>query len=176
MGGTDKPNWYTATDLLLGGDWAAQWSSYVKGLTHGGIRIGHAEDKLLWMYDEHMGKVAAKKSYDLIVSNHRTIMENDIILKIWHFNIPHKLKCFTWLTCNKKINTWDILCKKGWHGPNRWCLCNEEAESVDHIFVSCPFMKKMILGLNCLFDVNILWTAPTFMENLSIWVSKYSSL
>ena len=49
VGGTDKPIWYTAIDLLLGGDWAAQWSSYVKGLTHGGIRIGNDEDKLLWM-------------------------------------------------------------------------------------------------------------------------------
>ena len=68
VGGTDKPNWYTATDLLLGGDWAAQWSSYVKGLTHGGIRIGNDEDKLLWMYDEQRGMVTAKKAYDLIVS------------------------------------------------------------------------------------------------------------
>ena len=174
--GTEGPNWYYATDMLLGGDWAVQWSSYVMGLTHGGIRIVNVEDKLLWMYDEQMGMVTAKKAYELIVCNHRTIMENDIILKIWHFNIPHKLKCFIWLTCNKKINTWDILCKKGWHGPNRCCLFNEEAESVDHLFVGCLFMKKMILGLNCLFEVNILWTAPTFMENLSNWVSKNDSL
>ena len=24
VGGTDKPNWDTATDMLLGGDWVAQ--------------------------------------------------------------------------------------------------------------------------------------------------------
>ena len=120
----------------LGGDWVVQWCLYVKGLTHGGIRIGTAEDKLLWMYDNQLGVVTAKKSYDLIISNrHRTIMDNDIILKLWHFNIPHKLKCFICLTCNKKINTWDTLCKKDWHGPNRCCLCNGEAESVDHLFV-----------------------------------------
>ena len=97
-------------------------------------------------------------------------------LKIWYFNIPHKIKCFIWLTCNKKINTWDNLCKKRWHGPNRCCLCNEEAESVDHLFVRCNFLKEVVWGLNCLFDVNISWTAPTFMENLSIWVSKSGSL
>ena len=94
MCGLDGPKWYSATDLLLGGEWAAQWSSYIKGLTHGGIRLGNVEDKILWMYDEQKGSVTAKKAYDLIVSNHRSIMENDIILKIWHFNIPHKLKCF----------------------------------------------------------------------------------
>ena len=65
---SDGPTWYSATDLILGGDWAAQWCSYVKGLTHGGIRIGNAADKLLWMFDEQQGSVTAKKAYDLIVS------------------------------------------------------------------------------------------------------------
>ena len=66
--------------------------------------------------------------------------------------------------------------QEGWIGPKRCCLCNKEAESVDHLFVSCHFLKEVILGLNCLFDVNILWIAPTLMENLSIWVSKCGSL
>ena len=96
--GTDAPDWYSASYLLLGGDWAAQWSSYVKGLTHGGIRIGHTEEKMLWMFDEQMRKVIAKKAYDFIVSNHRTIKENEIMMNIWYFNIPLKIKCFVWLT------------------------------------------------------------------------------
>ena len=98
------------------------------------------------------------------------------MMKIWYFNIPLKIKCFVWLTCNKKINTWDNLSKKGWIGPNRCSLCNKEAESVDHLFVSCHFLKEVICGLNCIFDVNILWNAPTFLENLSIWVSNKGSL
>ena len=165
--GSEGSNWYSASDLYLGGDWVVQWCSYVKGLTHGGIRIGTAEDKLLWMYDNQMGMVTAKKAYDLIVSNHRTIMANYFIVTIWHLNILHKLKCFIWLTCTKKINTWDTLCKKGWNGPNRCCLCNRDAETVEHLFVGYPFVKKMIWGLNCMYDVHLLWTAPTLMEILS---------
>ena len=57
-------------------------------------------------------------------------------------------------------------------GPNRCCLCKEDAESVDHLFVSCHFLKEVICGLKSIFDVNILWNAPTFLENLSIWVSN----
>ena len=75
-------NWYTTSDLYLGGEWADQWCAFVKGLTHGGIRIGIAEDTLLWLYDKQSGTVTAKKAYDLIVSKHRTIMENDFLLKI----------------------------------------------------------------------------------------------
>ena len=58
------------------------------------------------------------------------------------------------------------------YGPNRCYVCNEEAETVDHLFVGCLFLKKMILGLNSLFKVHFLWNAPTFMENISNWVSK----
>ena len=103
-------------------------------------------------------------------------MANDFLLKIWHLNIPQKLKCFIWLTCNMKINTWNTLCKKGWHGPNRCCLCKGDAETVERLFVGCPFVKKMIRDLNCLFDVHILWSAPTLMENLINWVSKDGTL
>ena len=35
------------SDLYLGGEWDEQWCAYVKGLTHGGIRIGIFEDTLL---------------------------------------------------------------------------------------------------------------------------------
>ena len=103
----------------MGRAWAYQWPSYVNGLSHAGIRIGHFEDRLLWMFDEQRGKVTTRKAYDFIVSNHKIVLENDIMMKIWYFNIPLKIKCFAWLTCNKKINTWDILSKKGWSGPNR---------------------------------------------------------
>ena len=37
-------------------------------------------------------------------------------------------------------------------------------------------MKEIILGLNSLYDVNLLWIAPTLMENLTHWVSKGGSL
>ena len=40
----------------------------VKGLTHGGIRIGTTGDKLLWMYDNQLGVVTAKKAYEGLLS------------------------------------------------------------------------------------------------------------
>ena len=89
------------------------------------------------------------------------------MMKIWYFNIPLKIKCFVWLTCNKKINTWDILSKNGWIEPNRCSLCKEEAESVEHLFVSYCFLKEVIGGFICILNVHIHWNASTFLENLS---------
>ena len=77
-----------------------QWSTYVKGLSHGGIRIGNFEATLLWMFDKKMGKVTTRRAYELIVSEQLMVMDDNFLLKVWHFNIPQKLKCFIWLTCN----------------------------------------------------------------------------
>ena len=39
--------WYTATNLNLGHVCSEHWSYFVKGLSHGGIKIGNHEDSLL---------------------------------------------------------------------------------------------------------------------------------
>ena len=44
--------WLTTTDLDLGGSWNDQWIDYVKGLTHGCIRLKEVKDTLLWMYNK----------------------------------------------------------------------------------------------------------------------------
>ena len=97
--------WYLITDLCLGGVWADQWSSFVNGLSHGGIRLGNHEDSLLWMFDKKLGMVLAKKSYELIVYEHLPPIRDDLLPKVWGYNIPQKLKCFIWLAVNNKINT-----------------------------------------------------------------------
>ena len=39
--------WYSTSDLNLGGVWSEIWTTYIKGLSHGGIRISNAEDALI---------------------------------------------------------------------------------------------------------------------------------
>ena len=79
--------------------------TFFKGLSHGGIKIGNFEDSLLWMYDKKSGMVTARKAYELIVSEHLPLSLDGILTQVWKFNISQKLKCFTWLDFNKKINT-----------------------------------------------------------------------
>ena len=39
--------WLSPSDMDLGGDWADQWTSFVKGLSHSGNKISEVEDSLL---------------------------------------------------------------------------------------------------------------------------------
>ena len=46
--GTDSHEyWYIVVDLNLGGIWEEQWTDYVKGLTHRGIRLKSSDNTLL---------------------------------------------------------------------------------------------------------------------------------
>ena len=84
--------WYSASDLDLGGEWVDLWTSFVKGLSHGRIKIRDDENYLLWLYDKESGKVSTKKAYEVIVSDYFPPPSERIISKVWNFNIPQKLK------------------------------------------------------------------------------------
>ena len=46
--GTHNGNyWYSSCDLNLGGVWFEIWTSYTKGILHGGVRINNAKDTLI---------------------------------------------------------------------------------------------------------------------------------
>ena len=57
FGSNNQDYWYSTADLNLGGIWKEQWTEFVKGLTHGGIKIGPIDDTLLWMHNKKNGMV-----------------------------------------------------------------------------------------------------------------------
>lgn len=103
------------------------------------------------------------------------LLEN-ILLKVWNFNIPLKLKCFTWLSYNKKLNTWDNLHKRGWIGPDRCSICKLDAETSDHLFVDCFFLHEVLHNLDCSFNVQLVWSDSTLSGNPTRWFSKDGDL
>ena len=57
--------------------------TFVKGLSHGGIKLRNSEDSLLWMYDKRYGLVLAKIAYELIVSDFLPHPLENIILMVY---------------------------------------------------------------------------------------------
>ena len=83
--------WYTAHDLNLGGAWSEIWTSYTKGLLHGGIRINNTKDSMIWMQNTKNGSVTAKKAYDLIVSYNLPLSCHNLHSQLWHPTEDKKL-------------------------------------------------------------------------------------
>jgi hypothetical protein len=51
-----------------------------------------------------------------------------------------KLKKIMWFLNRKVLLTMDNLAKRNWKGCTKCCFCGEQ-ETVEHLFLSCPFAK-----------------------------------
>ena len=61
---------------------------------------------------------------------------------IWSSKAPAKVKAFAWLVAHRKVNTNDLLqLRRPYRSLNpQWCiLCRGDEESIDHLFLRCPF-------------------------------------
>ncbi|CAN1256031.1 Putative ribonuclease H protein At1g65750 [Linum perenne] len=65
---------------------------------------------------------------------------------IWYRCVPSKIQCFMWLSFLGRISTLDNLQARGFQLPNRCVLCCRHEESVNHLFILCPF-SQCIWGL-----------------------------
>lgn len=61
---------------------------------------------------------------------------------IWKANIPFKIKIFLWLVKQNKVLTRDNLSRRGCHGDTTCLFCNAP-ESINHLFVTCPFISTI---------------------------------
>jgi zinc-binding in reverse transcriptase len=59
---------------------------------------------------------------------------------LWELKLSLKVRCFLWLVVQNKILITDNLSRKGWIGPLSCVFCPVN-ESVNHLFLTCPFMS-----------------------------------
>lgn len=95
--------------------------------------------------------------------------------QIWHWQVPLKLKFFTWLAGKQKILTWEALRHRGWEGPGYCPLCKLDAEDVHHLLVHCPFVKEVWQHTSKFLPHPVFWSGPTFTACLSDWITHKSN-
>ena len=90
--------------------------------------------------------------------------------------MPLKIICFFWLSLLNKINTCDNLTKKGWIGPSWCCLCKSALESVDHLFHSCSFTRKVTALIKSSLDILDFLRGTNYHLNVSSWICLGNTL
>eukprot|EP00253_Pinus_taeda_P036581 PITA_36581 len=105
------------------------------------IRVRQGKDILRWG-NSMKGTFTTKEAYYLMDSHNRE--EGNMDWKtIWEGNWWPKVTIFIWLATKNKILTWDRIQKKGFNGPSRCYLCNNDTETRDHLLVRCPYTEKL---------------------------------
>ena len=75
--------------------------------------------------------------------------------------MPLKIKIFMWFLYRKEILTKDNLIKRRWAGCKKCVFCDAD-ETVDHLFVSCDFARKIWRLVHFTFSI----TPPMNVTNL----------
>eukprot|EP00253_Pinus_taeda_P029331 PITA_29331 len=104
-------------------------------------RVRQGKDILRWG-NSMKGTFTTKEAYYLMDPQDRG--EGNVEWKtIWESNWWPKATMFIWLATKNKILTWDPIQKKGFNGPSRCYLCNNDTETRDHLLVRCPYTDKL---------------------------------
>ena len=137
-----RQEWLSVDALALEERWHDEWGAFRVGLLNSHIRITNEPDELRWVHSQS-GFYSPKMGYDWLMSQKGWEEPNWWAKPLWKLKGPAKTRLFFWCVLQKKVPTWDFLQKRGKMGPG-WCsLCKESEETLQHIFLACPFSKSL---------------------------------
>ena len=77
-----------------------------------------------------------------------------------------------WCTLANKIPNWDQLQKISFAGPGWCCLCKDNEENTNHVFLSYNFSKQVWEHSQSLTSSRISWAGPTLEDAWKNWSSS----
>lgn len=93
---------------------------------------------------------------------------------IWYKTIPPKISFLVWTAANRVVTTLSMLSRRGMTVVNTCAFCNNNEETVEHLFLHCTFIWK--IWEHFLQQLGIVWSHPTtVIEFLWKWKLKIST-
>jgi hypothetical protein len=88
--------------------------------------------------------------------------------RVWKTWAPPKCRFFIWLVAQNRCWIADRL-KRGLNHPNKCPLCDQDAESINHLFVSCVFARVFWYKVLRKFGMHSLAPQPGATSFLDWW-------
>jgi exonuclease III len=129
---------------LTGNKWTA-WLHLCQRLMM--VVLNHETDRFVWKLTTN-GLFSVKSFYEDLMNEHTPYTRK----YLWKMKIPLKIKIFMWFLSDKVLLTKDNLAKRQWTGCTSCVFCGEQ-ETVEHLFIACPFAK-------------LIWRTVTFTHDI----------
>ena len=94
--------------------------------------------------------------------------------KLWKLHCPPKTRIFMWCVLENKVPTWDVLQHRSFQGPGWCCLCKADDELVNHLFLSCPFIKGVWLECSRLLGLLCRWEGLNVSQAWDAWWASHA--
>jgi hypothetical protein len=98
-------SWKTSDEIGLTGDMVLEWDGYCKALLGFRVQLQNIEDGLLWAGGDKSGLISVKNVYTVLTNKLRHHTIGGWKRHLWSWNIPQKIRLFTWLAIENKILT-----------------------------------------------------------------------
>ena len=139
--------------VLTANKWT-RWLHLVSRLID--VQLTNQRDAFVWKLTNN-GVFTVKSLYLDFMSGHTHFLRK----YIWKMKVPLKIKIFMWFLFRKVILTKDNLAKRNWNGCRKCCFCDQD-ETIQHLFISCPFAKMIWRIVFMAFNIH----PPTSISNL----------
>eukprot|EP00253_Pinus_taeda_P024520 PITA_24520 len=134
--------WKTGEELDIHPRWWNEWEIFKQELSRSNVRFKDIPNQLIWAYADS-GSYSPKFGYKFLMS--KKCWEDPYwwAKSIWKLKCPTKEKLFFWCILKRKVPTWDTLQARFKQGLGRCPLCKNDSETMDHLFIGCPIVKKV---------------------------------
>ena len=116
------------------------------------IPLNHSlpEDQIIWVGNKK-GEFNVKSAYYIAIRVLETMEEGEsssgdarspLWKKLWHLNIPPKVRIFAWKMCMNALPTFVNLQRRGVNICDISPACGMELESNLHVFVSVKWLRE----------------------------------
>jgi hypothetical protein len=157
-----------------------KWIADIKGALSVGVLIDYLQ---LWemlsaielqpgVEDRHIfsivpdGMYSAKSAYNGLFMGSVSFGHYTRVWKTW---APPKCRFFIWLAAHNRCWTADRLANKGLNHPEKCLLCDQAEETLDHLLVTCSFLRVFWYQFFRKFGLHSLAPQPTITSFLNWW-------
>jgi hypothetical protein len=113
------------------------------------------EDTLVWQ-GEKDGRYSVRSAYHLLGEERRRLLpgsstapNDNLWQKIWHVQLPNRVRNFVWRLAKNILPTRGNLSKKGVKIEPLCPFCNSDIEIIEHLFMKCN-IAKLVWFSSCL--------------------------
>ena len=86
--------------------------------------------------------------------------------ELWKSSAPPKVKFFFWLALHGRLWTADRRKRHGLQDSDACALCNQSAETIDHLFVACVYTRDRETWWRVLHRLQLDELAPALIDEL----------
>eukprot|EP00253_Pinus_taeda_P014847 PITA_14847 len=165
--------WKTGEDLDLDPVWWDEWQIFTQELSRSNVRIKDRPDQLVWAHADS-GSYVPKAGYSFLMTKKGWEEPAWWAKLLWKLKCPKKSRLFFWCVLKEKAPTWDILQARFMQGPGRCPLCKNDSKSILHLFLNCPFTKKVWKEVQGLLRKHFRWEGASMMAAWELWWNQNS--